>query len=95
MLDSDLSRYIAAEQVRDVVQAVFDSFVSESIQHLVHEMGHRLLSRFPQMATVCFDAQNHTWDPAVESETDPRVKVYTDPFPAHGVIRLTLSRSTG
>jgi urate oxidase len=95
MLDADLSSYIAAEQVRDVVQAVFDSFVSESIQHLVNEMGHRLLSRFPQMATVSFDAQNHTWDPVVESETDPRVKVYTDPFPAHGVIRLTLSRIKG
>jgi urate oxidase len=95
MLAADLSGYIAAEQVRDVVQAVFDSFVSESIQHLVNEMGHRLLSRFPQMATVSFDAQNHTWDPVVESETDPRVKVYTDPFPAHGVIRLTLSRIKG
>ena len=44
---------------------------------------------------VAFDAQNHTWDPVVESETDPRVKVYTDPFPAHGVIRLTLSRLGG
>ena len=95
MLAADLSRYIAAEQVRDVVQAVFDSFVSESIQHLVHEMAHRLLSRFPQMATVSFDAQNHTWDPVVESETDSRVKVYTDPFPAHGIIRLTLSRIDG
>jgi urate oxidase len=95
MLAADLSRYIAAEQVRDVVQAVFDGFVSESIQHLVNEMGHRLLARFPQMATVSFDAQNHTWDPVVESETDPRVKVYTDPFPAHGVIKLTLSRSAG
>ncbi|HKC74090.1 MAG TPA: urate oxidase [Chloroflexota bacterium] len=95
MLAADLSRYIAAEQVRDVVQAVFDSFVSESIQHLVNEMGQRLLSRFPQMATVSFDAQNHTWDPVVESETDPRVKVYTDPFPAHGIIRLMLSRVDG
>jgi urate oxidase len=93
MLAADLARYIAAEQVRDVVQAVFDGFVSESIQHLVNEMGHRLLSRFPQMATVSFDAQNHTWDPVAASETDPRMKVYTDPFPAHGVIRLTLSRS--
>jgi urate oxidase len=95
MLDADPARYIAAEQVRDVVQVVFDSFVSESIQHLVNEMGHRLLSRFPQMATVSFDAQNHTWDPVVESETDSRVKVYTEPFPAHGVIRLTLTRIKG
>ena len=33
-------------QVRDVVCAVFHEFVSESIQHLVHEMGQRLLDRF-------------------------------------------------
>jgi urate oxidase len=56
-------------------------------------MGLRLLERVPQMAAVSFAAQNHTWDPAVESDTDPRVKVYTDPFPAHGVIRLTLTRN--
>ena len=31
----------------------------------------------------------------VESETDPRVKVYTNPFPALGVIRLTPSRLDG
>ena len=93
MLAPEPSRYIAAEQVRDVVQAVFHSFVSESIQHLVHEMGLRLLERVPQMAAVSFAAQNRTWDPAVESDTDPRVKVYTDPFPAHGVIRLTLTRN--
>lgn len=92
MLASDLSRYIATEQVRDFVQTVFHEFVSESIQHLVHEMGTRLLARFPQMAEVSFDAQNHTPDPVAVSETDPRLKVYTNPFPAYGIIRLTLSR---
>src|SRR5438876_5631629 len=59
----DLSGYVAAEQVRDMVQAVFHEFVSESIQHLVHEIGARLLRRFPQLATVSFEAQNRTWDP--------------------------------
>ena len=92
MLSGDPGGYVAAEQVRDVVQSVFDSFVSESIQHLVHEMGKRLLERFPGMATVSFEAQNHTWDPAVVSRSDPRVKVYVDPFPAYGTIRLALSR---
>ena len=33
-------------------------FVSLSIQHLVHEMGQRLLARFPQLASVSFEAQN-------------------------------------
>lgn len=84
--------YIAAEQVRDVIASVFDGFVSESIQHLVHEMGMRLLARFPQMAEVSFDAQNRTRDPVAASETDPRVRVYSDPFSAYGSIRLTMRR---
>jgi urate oxidase len=38
-LAGDPSRYVAAAQARDVACAVFHEFVSESIQHLVHEMG--------------------------------------------------------
>lgn len=85
-------RYIPAEQVRDLIQVVFHEFVSESIQHLMHEMGKRLLDRFPQMAEVSFDGQNRTRDPVAVSETDARVKVYSDPFPAYGTLRLTMSR---
>ena len=81
------------EQVRDLIQSVFHEFVSESIQHLVHEIGHRLLARFPQMAEVAFEAQNRTRDPMGESVGDAKLKVYSDPFPAYGVILLTLTRS--
>lgn len=87
-------RYIPAEQVRDVILAVFHQFVSESIQHLVHEMGLRLLKRFPQMAEISFAGQNRTRDPIAVSETDPKVKVYSDPFSAYGSIKLTLSRNS-
>jgi urate oxidase len=92
MLAPDHARYVAGEQARDLVQAVFHEFVSESIQHLVHEMGQRLLTRFPQLAEVSFEAQNRTKDPVAVSETDPRVKVYSDPFPAYGLITLRLTR---
>ncbi|GAC1391890.1 MAG: hypothetical protein NVS4B11_17200 [Ktedonobacteraceae bacterium] len=85
-------RYIPGEQVRDVVQVVFHEFVSESIQHLVHEMGLRLLARFPQMAEISFDGQNRTRDPMGVSESDPKQKVYSDPFPAYGMIKLTMTR---
>jgi urate oxidase len=85
-------RYVSAEQVRDLIRTVFHEFVSESIQHLVHEMGLRLLARFPQLAEVSFDAQNRTRDPFFESETDPTMKVYSDPFPAYGGIKLTMRR---
>lgn len=93
MLASDHTRYIPAEQIRDMLQTIFHEFVSESIQHLVHEMGTRLLARFPQMAEVAFDAQNRTRDPMGESSTNTRIKVYSDPFPAFGTIRLTMSRN--
>lgn len=87
------ARYIPGEQVRDVIQVVFHEFVSESIQHLMFEMGTRVLARFPQMAEVSFDGQNRTRDPLVVSETDPQRKVYSDPFPAYGSIHLTMSRN--
>ncbi|MEO8285096.1 MAG: factor-independent urate hydroxylase [Chloroflexota bacterium] len=88
----DLSHYIPTEQVRDFVGVVFHDFVSMSIQHLLHEMGIRLLERFPQMVEISFQAQNRLWDTAVESQENPKLKVYTDPRPPYGMIRLTLSR---
>jgi urate oxidase len=59
--------------------------VSESIQHLVHEMGVRMLERYPGLQEVSFEGRNLTRDPVVEG-------VYTDPFPAHGTITLTMRR---
>jgi urate oxidase len=90
LLGGDPSRYVPAEQVRDLVCATFHEFVSESIQHLVHEFGMRMLNRFPQLAEVSFRAENRTRDPFAESPSDPQVKVYTDPFPAFGEITLTV-----
>jgi urate oxidase / 2-oxo-4-hydroxy-4-carboxy-5-ureidoimidazoline decarboxylase len=76
-------------EAREHVAATFDDFVSESIQHLVHEMGERMLATWPQLAEVSFTAENHTRDPAGE---DGDRKLYTDPFPAQGLITLTLDR---
>jgi urate oxidase len=92
LLEPERGRYVPAEQMRDLVRVVFHEFVSESIQHLVNEMGRRILDRFPQLAEVSFDAQNRTPDPAAVSEADDKVKVYTAPFAAYGLIRLTLRR---
>lgn len=79
------ARYVAGEQVRDICAAVFEDLVSESIQHLVHVMGERLLERFAGLASVSFTARNMTRDPVVEG-------VYTDPFNAFGTITLTMAR---
>jgi urate oxidase / 2-oxo-4-hydroxy-4-carboxy-5-ureidoimidazoline decarboxylase len=94
MLGADGQGYVPVEQVRDCVQTTFHRFVSMSIQHLLHEMGMHLLASFPQIAEVSFEAQNRLWDTAFESEENPKVKVYTDPRPPYGLIRLTLPRES-
>lgn len=86
----DPERHVESSAVRDHLAATFDDFVSESIQHLVHEMGTRLLADRHEIAEVSFTAQNHTRDPVGE---DGGRRVYTAPFPAQGLITLTLDRS--
>ncbi|MGH2499195.1 MAG: factor-independent urate hydroxylase, partial [Candidatus Limnocylindria bacterium] len=87
-----VERYVHAEQARDLLECVFDDFNSRSIQHLVHEMGRRMLGRFPQLDEVGFEAENRLPDTARASEADERVRVYTDPHPPYGRIGLTLRR---
>jgi urate oxidase / 2-oxo-4-hydroxy-4-carboxy-5-ureidoimidazoline decarboxylase len=87
-LGDDHSRYVAGEQVRDVCASVFHQFVSESIQHLVHEMGNRMLERYPQLRSVEFLGKNMTRDPYDEERT-----VFVPPFPALGTISLEMTRS--
>jgi urate oxidase len=89
---ADPARYVAAEQVADLAVAVFHEFVSLSIQHLVNEIGIRMLDRWPQLAEVSFDTQNRLWDVGAESTDDPRVKSYADPRPPFGHIGLVLRR---
>lgn len=91
-LVADHGRYVAGEQVADLVGAVFHRFVSLSIQHLVNEIGAAMLDRWPQLSEVSFEAQNRLWDLAVTSEEDERVKVYCDPRPPYGRIGLVLRR---
>jgi urate oxidase/2-oxo-4-hydroxy-4-carboxy-5-ureidoimidazoline decarboxylase len=88
----DHAAYVAGEQVADLVAAVFERFVSLSIQHLVHEMGQAMLERFAQLSEVSFEAQNRLWDLAVESAQDERLRVYCDPRPPYGRIGLVLRR---
>jgi urate oxidase len=91
-LGTDPARYVAGEQVADLAASVFNAFVSLSIQHLVNEIGTRMLERWPQLAEVSFEATNRLWDPVEESATDPRVKTFADPRPPFGRIGLVLHR---
>jgi urate oxidase len=90
---ADPADHVAPEAVREALLAVFDDFVSESIQHLVHELGQVLLARFPALAEISFRAENHTHDPVHRGDADPGdPKAYTAAFPAWGLITLTLTR---
>lgn len=83
--------YISAHQVYDHIRHTFDDFVSMSIQHLVYEMGIRLLKTFPQMSDVWFRAENRLWETAAQVEGESH-KVYMDPRPPYGEIKLKLDR---
>ncbi|NJO05093.1 MAG: hypothetical protein HC876_05960 [Chloroflexaceae bacterium] len=44
------------------------------------------------MSEVSFAAQNRLWDTASVSESNSRIKAYTDPRPGYGSLGLTLHR---
>lgn len=94
-IEPKVARYVAPEQVADLAATVFHQFVSLSIQHLIHEIGQRMLCRWPQLSEVSFEAQNRLWDLSQTSDEDDRIKVYTDPRPPYGRIGLVLRRSDG
>jgi urate oxidase len=91
-LGTDPARYVAGDQVADLAASVFHQFVSLSIQHLVNEIGTRMLQRWPQLAEVSFRATNRLWDAGAVSQTDDRVKTYADPRPPFGRIGLVMRR---
>ena len=91
-LAPDHAKYVAGEQVADMVGAVFHRFVSLSIQHLIHELGQAMFERWPQLSEISFDAQNRLWDLSETAATNERVKVYTDPRPPYGHLGLVLRR---
>jgi urate oxidase/2-oxo-4-hydroxy-4-carboxy-5-ureidoimidazoline decarboxylase len=79
--------------VRALLLDCFDEFVSESIQHLVHEMGTRLLAEFAVLGEIEFTGENHTHDPVPGNDDAPAGRrAYTAAFPAWGLITLKLTR---
>ncbi len=83
---------VSTTGVRAVIAETFDAFASESIQHLLHEIGRRVLDRFPAVTEVSLEAQNRLWDTAIASPEGARRTVYVDPRPPYGVIGLVLAR---
>lgn len=49
--------YVASEQIRDIAHTVFHEKNSPSIQHLIYQIGLRILSRFPQLSEIASNQQ--------------------------------------
>jgi urate oxidase/2-oxo-4-hydroxy-4-carboxy-5-ureidoimidazoline decarboxylase len=86
---AEFERRVPGEDVRDVLVDTFAEFESASIQHLLHEMGTRVLARFQGIAEILFWAENRLWDTAEDGDG---ATVYTDARPPYGLIHLLLRR---
>jgi urate oxidase/2-oxo-4-hydroxy-4-carboxy-5-ureidoimidazoline decarboxylase len=87
--NADYARRVDGERLREHLIGTFADFKSESIQHLVYEMGSRALVEFQEIDNIAFRAENRLWDTAQEAEG---VAVYTDARPPFGLITLSLDR---
>jgi urate oxidase/2-oxo-4-hydroxy-4-carboxy-5-ureidoimidazoline decarboxylase len=76
--------------VRRIVQGVFHSFESGSIQQVIHQIGTRMLADLPGIAEVRLEANNRTWDTIAERGEE--VGVFTEARPPFGVLGLRLKR---
>ncbi|KAF4326253.1 hypothetical protein G195_000249 [Phytophthora kernoviae 00238/432] len=91
-MDDQRERYVAAEQVRDVAAAVFHTCRSASIQHLIYQIGSRLLRRFGQLSEVSFESNNRTWETVLEEVKEGEGKVFTEPRPPYGFQGFSMTR---
>jgi urate oxidase / 2-oxo-4-hydroxy-4-carboxy-5-ureidoimidazoline decarboxylase len=76
--------------VRDEIERTFHEFNSRSIQHLVHEMGVRLLAAHAQLSEIEFAAENHTPDHVRDGPDG--AKLFAEPRATFGRIGLVLRR---
>src|SRR5699024_9376336 len=56
----DTSNYVPAEQISDIAATIFHELNDQSIQHLVYNIGLRILERFPQLKDVSYYTNNTT-----------------------------------
>ena len=76
--------------LKEEIERIFHDFNSRSIQHLVHEIGTRLLAAHHQLAEIEFAAENRTPDHVRDGATG--VKVFAEPRATFGKIGLVLRR---
>jgi urate oxidase/2-oxo-4-hydroxy-4-carboxy-5-ureidoimidazoline decarboxylase len=82
--------FLGPRAVRDEVERIFHEFNSRSIQHLVHEIGTRMLAAHGQLQEIEFVAENHTPDHVRDGAGG--VRVFAEPRATFGKIGLILKR---
>ena len=70
---------------------MFNELNDQSIQHLVYEIGLRILSAFPQLKDVSYYTNNRTLSEVTDT-ADGRGKVYTEPTLPYGFQAFTVTR---
>ena len=87
----DTANYVPAEQIRDIAATVFHELNDQSIQHLVYQIGLRILERFPQLKDVSYYTNNRTLSEVAKTD-DGKGKVYTEPTAPYGFQAFTVTR---
>jgi urate oxidase len=82
--------FLGPRAVRDEIERIFHEFNSRSIQHLVHEIGTRLLAAHTHLQEIEFVAENHTPDHVRDGSGG--VKIFAEPRATFGKIGLVLRR---
>ena len=82
--------FLGPRAVRDEVERIFHEFNSRSIQHLVHEIGTRVLAAHRQIQEIEFIAENHTPDHVRDGAGG--VRIFAEPRATFGKIGLVLRR---
>jgi urate oxidase len=73
-----------------IVQEVFQSFESGSIQQVIYQIGTKMLADIPVVAEVHLEANNRTWDTVTERGEE--LGIYTEARPPYGCLGLRLRR---
>lgn len=77
-------------RVRQIVNEVFQSFESGSIQQVIYQMGEKMLAEIPTIAEIHLEANNRTWDTIAEQ--GEHLGVYTEARPPFGCLGLRMKR---
>jgi urate oxidase len=76
--------------VREIVQRIFQSFESGSIQEVIYQIGGKILAEIPTISEIHLEANNRTWDTIAEAGAE--LGVYTEARPPFGCLGLRMKR---